>query len=645
MVKKLFIILFLTALLPFSANAQEVSFEAYIDRQNVSVAETFQIKLELINAQAESAPDLTVLPSDINVLGQQQQVSTSFVNGMQSQNVSWILDVMANKEGTYQIPSITVRTNAGPLSTKSFRIFVKSASALSANTSDNSVFIDVQVDKMNPYIDEPVLYKTIVYHISEISNAELVKPKSENAIVEQLGEPKPSRQILNGVNYKVIEVQYLITPLHTGKVEIEPSILRGKIARDFGNSQRTPIDALFAPFGNMGMAVQTKDYAPFTVASKTVPLDVKPAEAGVNPWLALYDLQIDDELSDVNYDQDNKRVTAKEGEPITRKVRITAYGKSGEALPELDNLFTSDDFKVYSDKAVNNKEFVEGTGDVTSRIRGTRTQTFTFIPQKSGMLTLPELNINYWSLKDNKIAKANLPGKVITIITGDKIADNSNKVKAPVASPPQVQPQISIDQQAVPEVGLEEKINRIMNSPQSPNLVILLLSFMICVIIFISFKVLTGARRNREMFDDELINPNRRAVSGRKVIADNRAKNNLVNINESFDKGYSARLASAQSYVEIQELLQKFAARYLNISQNSGTIIIAQALNKRFGTDKAQAMKYAAELDSVLYAGKKIDLDYLSHSFAGIIAEAEEKLNQSSFSEKNDDDLIALNPK
>ena len=653
MVRYLYIFLISLFLFPAFLNAQELSFDAYIDRENVSVGETFQIKLELINAQAEAAPDLSVLPPEVTVTSQQQQVSSTFINGVRSQNVAWILDVVVEKEGTYKIPAIEARTNAGPLYTKPFRIFVKPASQLSSNTSDNSVFIDVQIENQTPYIDEPVLYKTVVYHLNEIANAELVKPKAENAIVEQISEPNPSRQILNGINYKVIQVEYLVTPLKTGEVVIEPSILRGKIARDFGNVGATPMDNLFAPFG--GAAMPTKEYVPFTVASNKVKITVKPAEAAVNPWLALYDLQIDDELGDVNFDQKTNRINAKAGEPITRKVRLTAYGKSGESLPELENLFNSPDFKVYSDKAENNKEFVDGAGPVTSRIKGTKTQTFTFIPQKTGMLNLPELNITYWSLKDNKVAKANLPGKVITVSEGEKVDNGNNVDKIKDEPKPQQAAQTEAAQEPK-EVNVQQKIDEIMNSPQAPNLILLVLSFVICVIMFVSFKILTSAKRNKEVFDEELINPKKKETfGGRKIIDETQMiipsrnkKNNLVNIDsnkksENIESGFSGRINSADSYQEIQELLQKFAARYLGISQNSATIIIAQALARKFGVDRALAMKYAAELDSVLYAGRSIELDYFRSAFSGLIAQAEAKLNSSS-DKDDDDDLIALNP-
>lgn len=618
------------------ANAQEVSFEAYIDRENVSSGETFQVKLELVGVEAQSAPDLAVIPSECHILGQQQQASVTYVNGVQAQNLSWVLDLVCDNEGTYKIPEIGIKTPAGDLYTKPFKIFVKPASQLQSATSDNSVFIDVQLEKTDPFIDEPVLYKTTVYHLGDIQNAELVKPKAANAIVEQVSEPRPSRQILNGVNYKVIEVEYIITPVQTGEIKIEPSILRGKIAK--AQAQATPMDALFAPFGNIGMPM--REYVPFTVASKETTIEVKPADAGVNPWLVLYDMQIDDELGDVQYDQTNERVLAKAGEPISRRVRITAHGKSGEGLPEIGDAFNSPDFKVYADKAEFTKEIEVGDGPIASRIKGTKMQTFTFIPQKTGMLTLPELNIAYWSLKDNVITKANLPGKVITAVPSDKAIVNEQPKATPTAPVAQQQPEATEQE---PQT-FESKFESISNSPQMPNLVLLMLCFFMCIVIFISFKILTSAKKNKQDFDEELVNPKPKQ---KNADASGLGRRKIINLNKKnapmSNSNYIVRIHGANNHHELQQVLQNFAEQHLNVPANSGTVIIANAMSNKFRIDKQAAMKYAAELDSVLYAGKQIDLEYLKNAFADIISQIESNIDSSSAKDDNDK-LISLNP-
>ena len=629
---KIFLLFMLFA--PSFSFAQEVSFEAYIDKENINAGENFQIKLELINTQPQTAPDLTVLPSELKVASQQQQSNVTIINGVQAQNISWILDIIADKEGTYNIPQIKVQTASGELATKAFKIFVKPASEISATTDDNSVFIDILIENQNPYIDEPILYKTTIYHLNEISNAELVMPKSDGAVIEQISQPKPSKQILNGINYKVIQIDYLVTPIKTGEVEISPSILRGKIVSDMGGgSAVNPLDSLFGTLGGVPTQLN-RDLKSFTVASKPTKINVKTAEENVNPWLALSGLQIDEELKDLQFNQQENRYLAKVGEPINRKIRITAYGKSGESLPDIEPLFKTDDFKIYADTPEFNKEIIPGEQAITERQKGTKTQNFTFIPQKAGMLNLPELSIKYWNLKEGKIETATLPAKVITASLGDnqpvpqqqnsnetKPIENANNIAAPAVEQPKT---------------LEQKLEQIAASPQAPNLILIALLLVICIIMFISFKIFTKAKLNREEFDEDLINPvKENKIRSRKIIEETKSKKSKSSVNNFADY-----IANASDFIELQQGLQKFGYEQMFLSLNSGAMIICNDMARKFAVNREIATDLAKELDGALYASKQVDFKELKNNFTELLKE----IAPDSSENKKQDGLTPLNP-
>lgn len=632
MVKFFKIFFLLIILFPSFSLAQETSFEAYIDRENINAGDNFQIKLELINAQPQSAPDLSTLPSELKVTSQQQQSNITIINGVQAQNISWVLDIIADKEGTYNIPEIKVQTESGELSTKAFKIFIKPASEISATTEDSSVFIDVLVENQTPYIDEPILYKTTIYHLNEISNAELVTPKSDGAVIEQISQPKPSKQILNGINYKVIQVDYLVTPIKTGEIEITPSILRGKIANDFGSNSVNSLDNLFGSFAGMPSQLN-RDFKSFTVASKPLKITVKPAEENVNPWLVLSDLQIDEELKDLQFNQQENRYLAKVGEPINRKIRITAYGKSGESLPDIEPLFKTEDFKIYADTPEFSKEIIAGEQSINERLKGTKTQNFTFIPQKAGMLNLPELGIKYWNLKEGKIETATLPAKIITASLGDnqaapqpqnsaetKPTENENNV-APVVEQPQT---------------LEQKLEQIAASPQAPNLILIALLLVICIIMFISFKIFTKAKHNREEFDEDLVNPvNENKIRPRKIIDESKNKKSKTAVNNFADY-----ITNASDFIELQQGLQKFGYEQMFLSLNSGAMIICNEMARKFAVNREIATDLAKELDGALYASKQVNFKELKNNFTELLKE----IVPDSSDNKKQDGLTPLNP-
>jgi hypothetical protein len=84
------------------------------------------------------------------VLGQQQQAKRShYLTVMQVQNLAWVLDLVSDKEGTYKIPAIPIKTNAGELYHQAVQVYIVKACITNGgcNKSDNSVFIDVQLEK------------------------------------------------------------------------------------------------------------------------------------------------------------------------------------------------------------------------------------------------------------------------------------------------------------------------------------------------------------------------------------------------------------------------------------------------------------------------------------------------------------------
>ncbi|HCR85740.1 MAG TPA: hypothetical protein DIV86_03585, partial [Alphaproteobacteria bacterium] len=331
------------------------SFTTTLDRYDIAEGEKFKIKLELQNAESYSPPDISKFPASVKVISQSQSQSFAYVNGASTKVRTWVYDVSAEKSGSFNIPKISIQTDAGTLYSNELGINIKPTSDIPNVTDEKDIFIDAKVDKLSTYIDEPIIYQTKVYHLAEVESAELVKPKSKGAVIEQISDPKTGTKNINGVEYNTIEVNYLATPVNSGKVKITPSILRGKSYKEVSEKQdeKAQFDNFFDPFSllNGDKVNKTKKLVSFTVASNTVELDVKPADESVSPWLALYDFDISTE-SEIN----NTGFIAKLGEPITLKVTLTGIGKSGDLLPDIEKYIKAENFKIYSDKAVSSRQ-------------------------------------------------------------------------------------------------------------------------------------------------------------------------------------------------------------------------------------------------------------------------------------------------
>ena len=98
-----------------------------------------------------------------------------------------------------------------------------------------------------------------------------------------------------------------------------------------------------------------------------------------------------------------------EGEPINRKIEISAKGIDEAMLPEISDEGL-DGFKIYADPPINNRIIdSEGLSTVSTRI-------IAMIPTRSGRIVVPELEIPWWNVLTNKEEIAVIPQKVFQVV-------------------------------------------------------------------------------------------------------------------------------------------------------------------------------------------------------------------------------------
>ncbi len=128
----------------------------------------------------------------------------------------------------------------------------------------------------------------------------------------------------------------------------------------------------------------------------------KPASYPANaPWLPTANLSIKETL---NPDKDSFKV----GEPITRIITLEAMGVAPSLLPPLP-VPEGKGFKVYPEPA-DTRSLPDAQG-VSSR----RVETQAYIPTQPGTLTLPTIEVPFWNVQTDKLDKAVLPGRTLTI--------------------------------------------------------------------------------------------------------------------------------------------------------------------------------------------------------------------------------------
>ena len=361
-----------------------------VDRNPVVADESFKLVFES-NEKVKGQPDFSPLNKDLTILSTGRRSNTQIVNGDIKRSQQWVLTAIANKTGIIQIPPI----NFGNVSSKATQIKVVASAPSNPGNVSEDIFIDVNVDKKTPYVQEQIIYTLKLYRAVQTSNATLSEPKinGDQAVISKLGEDKSFDATVKGKRYVVIQRQYAIFPQSSGALKIEPIIFQAETGpnRMFG----------FDPFGPQPKAIVKR--------SDSIILDIKPIPDSFtgDTWLPASQLSIQEQWS-------IDPAELKQGEATTRTLSITANGLAASHLPMIENDLP-DYLKQYPDQPELQEEFDE------KGFIGIRKEKMAIIPAKSGEFKLAAIKIPWWNTQSDKMEFAELPERTIYVHASELI--------------------------------------------------------------------------------------------------------------------------------------------------------------------------------------------------------------------------------
>ena len=408
MVKYFLYIFTLLPLVLFSAE-----FQAQVSRNEVGVGESFTLSLVLKEASAKTSPSIEPLRKLFSIHSQQQSSNTVFNNGKISTAVTWKFVLTSQNEGEIVIPALSVETSSGTLSTQPLAVrVVKNPSSSSGSSNDSGIVPTAEVSRANPYKNESVFLTLRLTSRQSLANVQVQKFEVQDAIVEVAGEPVIYEKTDTGIHVGVIEFNYLLTPLKSGPLLIPSIAIQGGIPHRRTMSGRSFFDDSFDPFSLFQGFEQLE---PFASSTEEMTLNVQSPIAEVNPWLPAKSLKIQEIWNELQ--------PLQEGEVFTRSFIIEAEGVHSSQLPSLEGLqIEGKAFKVYADKPEIKDEIKNGF------LKSYRKEQYTFIPEKSGKLILPEITIAWWDVDNHKKMIASVPSRILTITPEAKVVSNLQKM-------------------------------------------------------------------------------------------------------------------------------------------------------------------------------------------------------------------------
>ena len=360
------------------AQAAGAAVMTRVDRADIELNESFTLEVisdEIIDVQ----PDIAVLETDFYI-GQGSQLSnTTIVNGQIRRSKTWTYVLMPKRAGEITIPAISVGSE------QSQPLTINVSEPTYAPPGEAEVFVTSEVDFDETYVQAQVLLSVKIYRSVATRQPALRDPTVSGVEVlsELAGDDRSYEAIIDGTPYNVVERVYALYPQESGTIEISPARFEARVLRN-------------------GRITGRKVFESEPLSVTILPIPDLPADYPDATWLPAKDLQLTEDWS-----RDIAEVKA--GEPLTRRVTVSALGQLETQIPALDPPDTPG-INVYPDKPELTRT-VEAGG-----IRGVRSDQYAMIGVTAGPAVLPALEVPWWNTRTGEWEVARLPERTITVL-------------------------------------------------------------------------------------------------------------------------------------------------------------------------------------------------------------------------------------
>lgn len=368
-------------LLSLSVWAQEASFTAAVNKNNVGVNETFKITFTLSNADGRSFRPPSF--ANFNVVGGPEQGTTmQIINGNMTRSSNFSYYLQPQQEGTYTIGGATILVNGESMTSNSITIKVSQGSGNGQGKAKTvqdvvaeNVFVKLFVDKQSAYQGEQITATFKLYTRLDISNTTLSEaPAFKGFWTQDLDLPPNvtfNPEVYQGVQYNVAVVKKVaLFPQVSGQLEIDPMVLE--------TYARVQVEA--PSWNNFFGRYQDVEYK---FKSNTTTIDVKslPTAGKTSDFSGF--------VGNLTMTMSLDKTETETDDPITLSLNFEGTGNMRMLeVPEID---LPKDFEVFDPKTTESIS-------KASTIKGKKGYDFLIIPRRPGTFKLPPLKLQYFDL-------------------------------------------------------------------------------------------------------------------------------------------------------------------------------------------------------------------------------------------------------
>ena len=374
----------------FSVLVQAADIRTYVDRTNISVGESVNLTVTVSGSDAKV--DVTPI-RDFKVASRGTSTSVRIVNSRMSREISHKYMLVPLREGRLVIPPLTVEADGKTFQTKAIVVQVSKQPPAIAGRSD--LLARAKLSDNNPYEGQQIIYTFRLFTAVRLANAKLQKPDFSGFIAKEISDTKSYQKVVDGRQYTVSELSYVLVPLKPGEVVIKPSTFRCDLIKRRKRSGRSFFDS-FLDDSFIGQA----ELEPKILTTEPLTVDVKPlpsssGEVRFSGLVGRFEMQAKLEDAEINV-----------GDSTTLTLTVAGTGNIMDAVQP--QVAVPDAFKVYGDNPEEQITVNE------SGFSGKKVFRIALVAVKPGIYTIKPAKISYFDIPKEKYMILSTPSFSLT---------------------------------------------------------------------------------------------------------------------------------------------------------------------------------------------------------------------------------------
>ena len=407
---------------------------ASLNASQIAAGDTVQLTLER-DGRTSGQPDLSPLQQNFDILGTSSSTTVEIVNFSASEKTEVVLTLAPKATGQLTIPALSWDgERSQPLSLEVAGQGAAGQPGASGTVAAPKVFIETSSSPDQPYVEAAVHLTVRLFASETLYHAELELPSSSDAVVKQAGPDENSQAERNGQSYQVVTRQYLLFPLHSGKLTLQGPVLDAEVAVNQPSSSAN--DPFGGFFNGLSAGGFLRTVRPVRLNGNPIVLAVRPRPAAAvgSYWLPARDVTLSAAWNPA-------QLSAPAGDPVTLDLDLQATGLTAAQLPDISSLLSlPPGLKAYPDQP--KLEDSARSGELVGR----RDQTIALMADSPGHYTIPALTVTWWDTQANRSRVATLPARTLTVLPAPgsvPAGSTTTAAAAPTSAPGTMPPPVS----------------------------------------------------------------------------------------------------------------------------------------------------------------------------------------------------------